>query len=94
MVFVHNNLGLLARKDQEYKKGAEKLWDVSPESADFNMMIIDLVRSTLLDVDDEEDTTPSIASGTDFGSNDDEDLLVAATKDPNDPHFSNNPFDD
>ena len=43
------------------------------------MRIQDLARATLLDVDDEDDTPPSTTSGTDFGLNDDEDLLLAAT---------------
>lgn len=62
------------------------------------MTIRDLARATLADVDDDDDdddeTIPSSASGTNLGSiNDDFDQTLAATGDPIDPYFFDNPFD-
>ena len=97
-MFVHNNLRLLSRKDPKYKKGPEKLWDVAPETPDLDMTIRDLARSTLLDLDDEEDdyeyTIPSTSSGGGLGSSGDTDSVLAAHQYPFDADFLENPFDD
>ena len=39
LVYVHSNLRLLTHKSDEYKEGAAKLWDVEPESIDFDLPI-------------------------------------------------------
>ena len=36
---MHSNLRLLTHKSDEYKEGAAKLWDVEPESTDFDLPI-------------------------------------------------------
>lgn len=95
-MFIHNNLRLLSRKDPKYKKGPEKLWDVAPETPDLDMTIRDLARSTLIDVDDEEEdyelTIPSTTSG--LGSSTNTDAALAAHQYPSDADFLENPFDD
>ena len=93
LVFIHNNWGLLSRKDPGYKKGPEKLWDVLPETSDLDMTVQDISRIALLDVeeDEEDDMAASGASGTGLGSNDkendiDEDEAI-------DPSYFDDPFD-
>ena len=84
-MFCHNNLRLLSRKDPKYKKRPEKLWDVAPETLDLDMTIQDLARSTLLDVDDEEDdkfTIPSTTSVGGLGSFGDTDIALATHQYP------------
>ena len=93
-MFVHNNLRLLSCKDPKYKD-TNKLWDVALEFAELDMTIDDLARTTLLDIDDaEDDATPSTAGGTAYGSNDEDDEILVAIEDPNDPHYLDNQFDD
>ena len=70
LVFVHTNLRILSRKNDHYKEGATKLWDVAPECADLNATLHDL--TTLRDGDHDDSATfgPSTISGTIFCSND------------------------
>ena len=59
------------------------------------MTIQDLARSTLIDVDDEEDyefTIPSTISG--LGSSTDTNAALVAHQYPSDADFLENPFDD
>ena len=39
LVYVHSNLRLLTHKNDEYKEGAAKLWDVEPERTDLDFSI-------------------------------------------------------
>lgn len=93
LVFIHTNLSLVSRKDSKYKRGAEKLWDVAPESADSDLTIQDLARATMLDVDEDDNIAlgASSASGTGLGDNED---LLAVAENPIDNDFFDNPFDD
>ena len=97
-MFCHNNLHLLSRKDPKYKKGPEKLWDVAPETPDLDMTIRDLARSTLIDVDDEEEdyesTIPSTSTTGGLDSSTNTDAVFGAHQYPSDADFLENPFDD
>ena len=87
-VFVHTNLRLLSHKNDHYKEGATKLWDVAPECADLDATLHDLV--TFGDGDDDSVARgASSISGTMFGSND---LLVVGDDDEN-VDFLANPYD-
>ena len=98
LVFIHNNLHLLSRKDPMYKKGPKKLWDVAPKTPDLDMTIRDLARFALIDVDDEEDdyefTIPSTTIGGRLGSFGDTDIALAAHQYRSNVNFLENPFDD
>lgn len=39
LVHTHSNLCLLTRKNDEYKEGAAKLWNVEPEHTDLDLSI-------------------------------------------------------
>lgn len=95
LVFIHNNLRLLSRKDSAYKKGPEKLWDVLPETSDLDMTVQDISRIALLDVeeDEEEDVAASGASGTGLDSNDEENDNDIDEDEPIDPSYFDDPFD-
>ena len=69
LVFVHTNLCLFSRRNDHYKEGATKLWDVAPECADLDATLHDLV--TFGDSDDVSVARgASSISGTMLGSND------------------------
>jgi HD-like signal output (HDOD) protein len=88
LVFIHTNLRLLSRKNDHYKEGATKLWDVAPECADLDATLHDLVT-----VGDGDDVSlacgASSISGTMLGSND----LSAVGDDNENVDFLANPYD-
>ena len=51
LVFIHANLHLLSRKNDHYKEGTTKLWDVAPECVHLDATLNDL--TTLGDGDDD-----------------------------------------
>ena len=65
------------------------------KSANLDMMIQDLARATMDDVDENDDIQhgASSASGTALGSNDD-DFEIEAAENPTRDDFFDNPFDD
>ena len=81
---------LLSRKEDGYKEGSTKLWDVAPESADLDATLQDLTLIT----DDDVDNIIARASstiGTMHGSN--EFASVAAAGDDENVDFFENPYD-
>ena len=88
MVFVHTNLHLLSWKNDHYKEGATKLWDVALECAGLDTTLHDLI--TVGDGDDDSMARgASSISGTMFGSND----LSAVGDDDENVDFLVNPYD-
>ena len=51
LVYIHTNLHLLSRKEDGYKEGSTKLWDVAPKSANLDATLQDLTVMTGDDVD-------------------------------------------
>jgi hypothetical protein len=88
LVFVHTNLRLLSRKNDHYKEGPTKLWDVAPECADLDATLHDL--TTVGDGDDDSVAHgASSISGTMFGSNE----LTAVGDDDENADYLANPYD-
>ena len=78
----------MSRKNDHYKEGATKLWDVAPECADLDATLHDLI--TVEDGDDDSVArSASSISGTMFGSND----LSAVGDDDENVDFLVNPYD-
>lgn len=88
LVFVHINLRLLSSKNDHYKEGATRLWDVAPECVDLDATLHDLI--TVRDGDDDSVARgASSISGTMFGSND----LSAVGDDDENVNLLANPYD-
>ncbi|XP_074374390.1 uncharacterized protein LOC141714792 [Apium graveolens] len=56
LVFVHNNLRLLSRKSEEYKKGPSKYWDVDGDSLNVDDDYAEAFANIFLDDPDVEET--------------------------------------
>ena len=90
LVYIHTNLRLLSHKEDGYKEGSTKLWDVAPKSANLDATLQDLTVMTGDDVDNII-AHASSTTGTMFGSN--ELASLAAEGDDENVDFFENPYD-
>ncbi|KAH9308681.1 hypothetical protein KI387_036592, partial [Taxus chinensis] len=61
LVYVHSNLCILSHKIEGYIRGPNNLWDIDPESSDFDTSAATLSQISRLGIDEEE--SGSIAQG-------------------------------
>ncbi|KAH9320570.1 hypothetical protein KI387_015209, partial [Taxus chinensis] len=66
LVYVHSNLRILSHKSEAYVRGPNKLWDIDPETSDFDASAATLSQLSLLGIDEEE--SGSFAEGRESGA--------------------------
>ncbi|KAH9296658.1 hypothetical protein KI387_044238 [Taxus chinensis] len=76
LVYVHSNLRILSHKSEAYVRGPNKLWDIEPETSDFDASAATLSQLSLLGIDEEE--SGSFAEGRESGASGSGDVGASA----------------